>query len=65
VNWRRLDSLRHDPHADPYRPSQHRIELATYPEAIILTTLLTSAHWRNHPKLHDEAEHRVSINGRR
>lgn len=59
--WRhRLDVLRHDPYADPYRPSQHRIELATYPEAVTLTTLLTSAHWHNHPKLHDEAERRLN-----
>ena len=58
--WRhRLDALRHDPYADPYRPSQHRIELATYPEAVTLTGLLMSAHWRNHPRLHDEAERRL------
>jgi hypothetical protein len=62
--WRhRLDELRHDPHADPYRPNQHRIELATYPEAVTLTTLLTSAYWRNHPKLHDEAERRLQRAG--
>lgn len=43
--WRhRLNALRHDPQADPYRPSQHRIELATYPEAVTLAALITSAH---------------------
>jgi Transposase len=38
----RLNLLRHDPHADPYRPDRHRIELVTYPETVILTTLLAS-----------------------
>jgi len=58
--WRhQLDSLRHDHYADPYRPSRHRIELATYPEAVILTALLASEHWRSHPRLHDEAERRL------
>lgn len=58
--WRhRLDSLRRDPSADPYRPDPHRIELASYPEAVTLTALLASAHWRNHPRLHEEAERQL------
>jgi hypothetical protein len=57
----RLDSLRHDPYADPYRPSQHRIEVATYPEVVILTTLLTSTHWQDHPRLSEETQHRLDL----
>lgn len=41
----RLSLLRHDPYADPYRPSRHRIELVTYPETVTLTKLLTSERW--------------------
>jgi hypothetical protein len=39
---RRLNSLRLDPYADPHRPSQHRIELATYPETVALTARLAA-----------------------
>jgi hypothetical protein len=42
----RLNQLRHDPAADPYRPSHDRIELATYPETVLLTELLASRPWR-------------------
>jgi hypothetical protein len=38
----RLNQLRHDPAADPYRPSHYRVELATYPETVLLTGLLAS-----------------------
>jgi len=52
----RLNQLRHDPAADPYRPSHYRIELATYPETILLSELLTSSHWRTFPMPHTEAQ---------
>jgi hypothetical protein len=38
----RLNQLRNDPAADPYRPSHYRIELATYPETVLLAGLLAS-----------------------
>ncbi|MEU8983640.1 hypothetical protein [Streptomyces sp. NPDC048309] len=41
---RRLDVLGEDPFGDPHRPSEARIELATYPEAVILTSLFASPH---------------------
>ncbi|WSQ06413.1 TniQ family protein [Streptomyces sp. NBC_01231] len=37
---RRLDVLGEDPFGDPHRPSEARIELSTYPEVVILTSLL-------------------------
>ncbi|MEV6348755.1 hypothetical protein [Actinoplanes sp. NPDC051851] len=52
----RLDQLRSDPATDPYRPSQYRIELATYPETILLAGLLASPHWRTFPMPHSEAQ---------
>lgn len=38
----RLTQLRYDPGADPYRPSQHRVELAIYPEIVLLAELFAS-----------------------
>jgi len=38
----RLTQLRCDPGADPYRPSRHRVELATYPEMVLLAELFAS-----------------------
>ncbi|SOD88005.1 TniQ family protein [Streptomyces sp. Ag109_G2-15] len=58
---RRLDVLGEDPFGDPHRPSEARIELATYPEAIVLTGLFTSPHWRDHPQLPTEAAQRLDI----
>lgn len=52
----RLNQLRHDPAADPYRPSPYRIELATYPETVLLTGLLASPRWRTLPMPHAEAQ---------
>jgi hypothetical protein len=45
----RLNQLRHDPAADPYRPSPYRIELATYPDTVLLAGLLASPRWRTFP----------------
>jgi hypothetical protein len=52
----RLSLLREDPYADPYPPGENRVGLATYPEAVLLTKLFASQHWRTHPGLHDETE---------
>lgn len=48
-------------YGDPHRPTDDRIELATYPETIVLTGLFTSRHWRNHPRLPAEAARRLGI----
>jgi hypothetical protein len=58
---RRLDVLGEDPFGDPHRPSEARIELVTYPEAVVLASLFSSAHWRDHPQLPTEAAQRLSI----
>ena len=59
-HWtQRLNQLRYDDTADPYRPSQFRIELATYPEAVLLAGLFASDRWRTFPTLPDETEHRL------
>ena len=52
----RLNGLRHDPAADPYRPSHYRIELATYSETVLLAGLLASPRWRAFPMPHIEAQ---------
>ncbi|MFK0223755.1 hypothetical protein ACIQWN_36920 [Streptomyces vinaceus] len=58
---RRLDVLGEDPFGDPHRPSDARIELVTYPEAVVLSSLLASAYWRDHPQLVAEAAQRLNI----
>ncbi|MFJ9845865.1 TniQ family protein [Kitasatospora sp. NPDC101155] len=60
----RLQVLGEDPFGDPYRPSDARIELATYPEAVVLTELFVSPHWRDHPQLPAEAARRLDISPR-
>lgn len=44
-----LNVLGEDPFGDPHRPSEPRTELSTYPEAVVLTGLFTSPHWRDPP----------------
>ncbi|MDX3832891.1 TniQ family protein [Streptomyces europaeiscabiei] len=58
---RRLDVLGEDPFGDPYRPSDARIELVTYPEVVVLTGLFASPHWREHSHLPAEAARRLGI----
>jgi hypothetical protein len=58
---RRLDVLGEDPFGDPQRPSEARIELATYPEAVALTGLFSAPYWRDHPQLPAEAARRLGI----
>ncbi len=57
----RLAALPTEPFGDPHRPSDQRVELATYPESVILTSLLTSTHWRHHDRLPAEASRRLGI----
>lgn len=46
--WRqRLAQLDDDPYLDPHHPSRDRIQLATYPETVTLTSVFTSPHWRH------------------
>ncbi|MER5536693.1 hypothetical protein [Streptomyces mirabilis] len=45
----------------PHRPTDDRIELATYPETVALTGLFVSPHWRDHNDLNAEAAHRSAI----
>ncbi|WP_260174905.1 hypothetical protein [Streptomyces sp. PanSC19] len=58
---RRLDVLGEDPFGDPLRPSETRIELATYPEAVVLTGLFSAPCWRDQPQLSAEAARRLGI----
>ena len=58
---RRLDMLGEDQFGDPHRPSEARIELVTHPEAVVLTGLFASPHWRDHPQLPTEAARRFGI----
>lgn len=53
--------LGEDPFGDPHRPSDARVELATYPEAVVLTGLFASPYWRDHPQLPTEAAQRLNI----
>lgn len=46
---KRLDVLSEDPFGDPLRSSEARIELAIYPEAVVLTGLFSSPYWRDRP----------------
>ena len=57
----RLHVLGEDPYGDPLRPSAHRIEIATYPETVTLTVLLSSPHWRDHPQLAAEIARRLRV----
>lgn len=47
----RLNQLRHDPTADPYRPSPYRSELATYPETILLASVFVTERRLARPEL--------------
>ncbi|GAA3112551.1 hypothetical protein ACFQ0X_43280 [Streptomyces rectiviolaceus] len=53
--------LGEDTFGDPHRPSDARIELVTYPEAVVLSGLLALAYWRDHPRLPAEATQRLNI----
>ncbi|GHE70005.1 hypothetical protein GCM10017771_93900 [Streptomyces capitiformicae] len=53
--------LGEDPFGDTHRPSEARIEVATYPEVIALTGLFASLHRRGHPQLPAEAARRFGI----
>jgi hypothetical protein len=55
----RLDRLGDDPYLDPYHPSRDRIEFASYPETVVLTSVVTSPHWRLRPDRHEEALRQV------
>jgi len=57
----RLQALGEDPFGDPHRPTDDRVELATYPEAVTLAGLLASPHWRGHHDLHAEAGRRLGV----
>ena len=57
----RLAQLDDDPYLDPYHPSRDRIQLATYPETVTLTSVFTSPHWRHRPDLLDEARRRLGL----
>lgn len=56
---RRLSLLHDDPYGDPHRPTPERIDLATYPETVTLTQLLSSTYWRDHPDFLTEATRRL------
>ncbi|MFF7159163.1 hypothetical protein [Streptomyces sp. NPDC008139] len=58
---RRLDTIAEDAYGDPHRPTEGRIELATYPETVVLTGLFASPHWRERDDLHTEAARRLAI----
>jgi TniQ protein len=56
-HWtRRLGRLRYDPTAEPYRPNQYRVELATYPEVVRLAALLAAEPQRTTRSLQDETK---------
>jgi hypothetical protein len=55
----RLDRLGDDPYLDPYHPSRDRIEFASYPETVVLTSIITSPHWRLRTDRHEEALRQV------
>ncbi|MEU8472772.1 TniQ family protein [Streptomyces sp. NPDC029006] len=57
----RIRALGEDSYGDPYHPSEARIEIATYPEAVIITGLSTSPHWREHTDLRAEVARRLAI----
>ncbi|MGW4565390.1 hypothetical protein ACWEN3_24175 [Streptomyces sp. NPDC004561] len=53
--------LGEDPFGDPHRLYDARIELATSPETIVLTSLFASPYWRDHPQLPAEAAQRLKF----
>jgi hypothetical protein len=53
--------LGEDSFGDPRRPFEARVELAAYPETVVLTGLFASAYWRDHPQLSAEAAQRFNI----
>jgi hypothetical protein len=58
---RRLHAIAEDAYGDPSRPTEDRIELATYPETVALTGLFASPHWRERNDLHAEAARRLAV----
>lgn len=56
----RLNHLCHDLAADPYRPSRHRVELATYPETVLLTAVFATEQWTAHTAEHGKAADRLT-----
>lgn len=61
---RRLDAIAEDAYGDPHRPTDDRIELATYPETVALTGLFASPHWRERYDLHAEAARRLAVDAK-
>jgi hypothetical protein len=57
----RLHLLGEDPYGNPHYPSQERIDLATYPEAVTLTGLNRSQHWRERGDLANETLRRLGL----
>ncbi|GCB53342.1 TniQ family protein [Streptomyces sp. NL15-2K] len=57
----RIHLLGEDIYGDPLRPSPNRIEIATYPETVILTSLLSSPHWRDHQESAPEIARRFQL----
>ncbi|MEU9283566.1 hypothetical protein AB0D57_02265 [Streptomyces sp. NPDC048275] len=55
--------LGEDPFGDPYRPSEARIELITYPETMTLTPILISPHWRDNEHFRVETARRIDLDG--
>jgi hypothetical protein len=57
----RLGILGEDPYGDPHRPTTERIEIVTYPETVVLTSLLVSPYWHQRDDLLAEAGRRLGI----
>jgi hypothetical protein len=57
----RLANLGEDLYGDPHRPTIERIDIATYPETVVLTTLFASPHWKEHDDLYIEAGRRLGV----
>jgi len=51
--------LGEDQFGDPTRPDEIRIELITYPEAVTITSLLSSPFWQHRPHLTIEINRRI------
>ncbi|WP_167161498.1 hypothetical protein [Streptomyces sp. MBT27] len=49
-----------DPFGDPYHSSDARIEQAANPEPVVLSGLLGSHYWRDHPQPSAEAARRLN-----
>lgn len=55
----RLHLLGEDPFGNPHYPSQERVDLAAYPEAVILSCLYASHHWHDHDDIANETARRL------